>query len=280
MDQLLKNKILDFRLQKDGFTKLNFLHESHIEAITRLYEETKSEHEKVGKKQFFHATQDIGNPDITDFIDKRAKELLEPVVRKHFVNYRIIMANFILKAPGEASILEPHQDWTFVDESKYATYGFWTPIEDTNEKNGNLQFLPGSHKIASTLRVNYNYPCAFSEIKELAKEHLVDIKTKKGESVMLNHAVLHGSRPNLSSKTRVALSLGITHKDAQLMHFFCEDGENVKQYHITVDELARLKYGIPPNNKFLVAEKKVNFPIISEEKFKQWLSLSQKEEYV
>lgn len=271
MDQLLKNKILDFRLQKDGFAKLNFLNESHIDAIAKLYDETKEEHEKIGKTQLFHATQDIGNPSVTDYIDKKTKELLEPIIRKHFVNYRIIMANFILKTPGEASALQPHQDWTFVDESKYATFGFWTPIEDTNEKNGNLQFLPGSHKITPTLRVNYSYPCAFSEVKELIKEHLIDVKTKKGETVMLNHSVLHGSKPNLSNKTRVALSLGITHKDAQLLHNFCEDGENVSVYHINLEELKKLKYGTPPDNRFLVEKKKVQFPIISPQKFSQWI---------
>jgi hypothetical protein len=271
-DQILKNKILNYRLDRDGFVKLRLLQDSHIDAIKKLYEETRVEHERVGKTLLFHATQDVGNPYLTDYIDKKTKEILSPIIEKHFVNYKIIMANFILKTPGIDSELKPHQDWTFVDESKYFTFGFWTPIEDTNEENGNLQILPGSHKIIPTLRVNYNYPCAFSEVTEIVKKHLVDVKTEKGETILLNHSVLHGSKPNLSKSTRVALSLGITHKDAQILHLYCDKNNEVSEYHVDIDELKKIKYGIAPDKKFLKSKKKVSFPIINKSQFQDWLN--------
>jgi ectoine hydroxylase-related dioxygenase (phytanoyl-CoA dioxygenase family) len=274
MNKFLQNIKQDQQLKKDGFLKVSFLPPDCIAQIKALYEETRLEHEKIGKLQAFHATQDCANVELTKYVDKRAKEILTPFIEKNFVNYTIIMANFILKSPGEASSLTPHQDWTFVDESKYATYGFWTPIEDTSAENGNLQFLPESHKIEKTLRVNYNYPCAFSEVLDLAKENLVEVFTKKGESVILNHAVLHGSRPNLSSGTRVALTLGLTQKDAQLYHYYCEDGKTVHRYKINLEILEGLKYQVKPSDEFLDGVFKFDFPVISKAKFLDWLNRS------
>jgi ectoine hydroxylase-related dioxygenase (phytanoyl-CoA dioxygenase family) len=181
------------------------------------------------------------------------------------------MANFILKEPGKDSVLNPHQDWTFVDESKYFTFGFWTPIENTNIENGCLRILKGSHDIKQTLRVNFNFPCAFSDIKEISEKHLEDVETKKGETILLNHSVYHGSWPNMSKNTRVALSIGITHKDAQLYHHFCEDGKTVYRYKINREILEKLKYGVRPESKYLDAVFNVNFPIIRKDEFHMWL---------
>ena len=267
MNQLLQNSILDEKLKNEGFLKVSFLPLELIEQIKLLYDETREEHERIGKIQAFHATQDCANRELTKYVDKRAKEILTPFIEKNFTNHKIIMANFILKTPGEDSRLTPHQDWTFVDESKYATYGFWTPIEDTSVENGNLQFLLGSHKIEQTLRVNYKYPCAFSEVMDLVQDNLVDVPTQKGESVILNHSVLHGSRPNLSNKTRVALTLGLTYKDAQLYHYFCEDGKTVYRYKINLEILEGLKYQVRPSEEFLDGVFKFDFPVVSKAKF-------------
>ena len=271
MEQILKNEDLNHQLDKNGFLKVSFLPLEAIHAIQSLYLETIEAHERIGKVQAFHATQDCANLELSRYVDKRAKEILSPYVAQHFTNYRIIMANFILKSPGEASRLSPHQDWTFVDESKYATFGFWTPVEDTNKENGNLQFLPGSHRLERTLRVNYNYPCAFSEVLDLAKEHMIDVCTKKGDSVILNHSVLHASHPNMSGQTRVALSLGITHKNAQLYHYYSDDGRTVYRYKINLEVLQGLKYMVKPSDEFLDEVFTFKFPIVSKTRLQHWL---------
>lgn len=276
MEQILKDIKLDAKLQADGYVKLKILSDSAINALADLYEETRSLHENTPEKNLFHATQDSANVELTKYVDKKAKEILLPFIKEHFTNYQLIMANFIVKEPGNDSELKPHQDWSFVDEPKYFSYGFWTPVEPTNEINGNMLFLPGSHKIMKTLRVNYNYPWAYQEVSDKISELCVEEQTEFGESILLNHSVIHGSRPNLSGRTRVALSMGMTHKNAQLLHHYCEDAKTVEKYKINLEILEKLKSGVKPENIAPFEIQDYEFPIMTDEKFDNWVTEQKK----
>lgn len=278
MKPLLKDLSLNEKFLRNGFLKMPVFSVETIQEIAELYEQTRLEHEEVGKTQLFHSTQDSANYELSDFIDKTAKEILTPWIEEKFQNFKILMANFILKEPGDESVLEPHQDWNFVDEKEFISFNIWTPIMETNRNNGSLRFLPESHQIMDTIRPNYNYPWAYDDVKELIKENLVEVPTKLGESVLLNHGVIHASWPNKSENTRVALVICLVPDEATLKHYYCDDGETISEYNLNLETLKGLRYQAKPGEELLEKCFKYEFPRMTKAEMEKWIEKKRTQE--
>ena len=168
---------------------------------------------------------------------------------------------FQIKPASGKSSLNPHQDTPIIDEiSGYATY-VWIPLCDTNEKNGTLCVLPGSHLWGNHQR-SLNIPWIYEKYtKELWKK-MVHIPLNVGDVVCFDSALIHGSLPNLSDKLRLAFTTTILPKDYQLIHYFRDEKtpENMVEVY-AVDETFFTNYVIterPP----------AQYPMI---RFEPWL---------
>jgi hypothetical protein len=87
-----------------------------------------------------------------------------------------------------------HQDWTIVDETKYIALNIWTPLQETNEANGTLEVIKGSHHWHNTLRAP-TLPFYFNGFQQQLKEKLIAIATLPTEAIVLNQAIIHYSSP-------------------------------------------------------------------------------------
>jgi hypothetical protein len=100
------------------------------------------------------------------------------------------------------------------------------------------------------------------------------VPTELGECIAINHSVIHGSRINQSSTSRVAVVIGIVPKDAQLYHYYWEQGQpnnKIEQYAMTPEAFYTLKRGMRPTEGRFLGYVTHDFTPVTEREFKTYL---------
>jgi hypothetical protein len=200
----------------DGFTVVPFLEPDRLaslrERILPLVPEDSG--------PFFSLYRN-DDPEIRRRLDVAVRAELTDAAAGVLRDHRIFLGSLLVKFPGDASYLAPHQDWSFVDEERYASGILWFPLQATDDTNGGMCVVPGSHRMDLPDRgAPLDYP-----IEEYL-DGLVQVTTQPGEALVMHNALIHGSRENRSSEPRVVMVLGFASVDADLLHYFTdEDGQ-------------------------------------------------------
>ena len=214
IQHIFKDTALQNTFNKDGFVKINLLKEEDVRILSQIYEEYSE-----GDLAYFFASSYLDDYDKKTEISNRIQTIIKPRLEEHFIDYRSFGSSFLVKGVGNNSEMPMHQDWTIVDEQRYAAINIWTPLIETTERNGTLELLKGSHNWNKTIRAP-TLPFYFESYKEEIKKKLTIVNTKPGEAIIINQATIHYSKPNLSAKNRIAITTGITSKDAPLRFYY------------------------------------------------------------
>ncbi|MBL4669197.1 MAG: phytanoyl-CoA dioxygenase family protein [Flavobacteriales bacterium] len=214
IEPIFKNFVLQDIFDKNGFVKINLLEKEDLYLLSQLQEEYNQ-----GDLNYFFASSYLNDYNKKIEISNRIQEIILPRLEKYFTNYRSFGSSFLVKGTGKNSEMPMHQDWTIVDENKYPAINIWTPLIATNETNGTLELLAGSHNWNKTIRAP-TLPFYFDRYKEQIKTKLTIVNTKAGEAIVINQATIHYSKPNLTAKNRVAITTGITNKNAPLRFYY------------------------------------------------------------
>lgn len=242
MQALFKNNEYQKKLEQEGFVVLPFFDEEEINALFDIYAELPKKMEYP-----FESSSFIDDDIIKQKADETTKEVFQSKIDATFTKHKFLGTSFLTKRTGAHSEMPIHQDWTVVDESKYASITCWVPLQDTNIKNGAIQVILGSHTFFNDLR-SPTIPIVFDEIYEDLKPYLKTLVLKKGEAFIFNQALMHSSLPNLSSKNRIAVTYGLTHRDAQLFMYYANE-KNIEKWQM-------------PDNMFLQYPKIREKPLI------------------
>jgi ectoine hydroxylase-related dioxygenase (phytanoyl-CoA dioxygenase family) len=147
---------------------------------------------------------------------------------------RPFMAAFISKGRGGGNV-GLHPDWTYVDERAHRARVFWCALQDTDESNGAMVVVPGSHRTMRGLRGSGEFPSAVSEVEDaLWASEVVTVPLRAGEALVWDAALLHGSWPNTTAEPRAAAAIAVVPATAPLVHFQVEPGAELAGY--AVDE--------------------------------------------
>lgn len=228
MRKTFTDQELEERFQKDGYVEVPFLKPEEVEMLKSYYFDTL---EDSGGRLGPEDEKYQSNAEITydfTFIDKNSdyKQQVFDMITKSFedrvddylADYKPIIANFIRKKEdgGEVPL---HQNWAFADEHKCATVSIWCPLVDSNQKNGTLEVVPGSHKRYGEVRG----PMIKSELadihSEILERHMIPVETKAGNSVILDDSIVHYSSPNQTDGLRLAIQLILIPKEEKSIHF-------------------------------------------------------------
>jgi hypothetical protein len=126
-----------------------------------------------------------------------------------------------------------HQDLSLVDEREHRSAEVWVALEDTNERNGQVWFAPGSHTWLPTLRGIQMFPFAYGAVAErVVKRHAVPVPLSAGEAVVFNHATCHFSLPNRTDAPRLVAITDLIPEEAPHLHFFGDGEGRVDVYEI------------------------------------------------
>ncbi len=248
------NNQLQQSFDENGWVKFRLFSEDQIARIHNFYLLHQTAHETIADKKKFHATNETDNSELIKICDEYIKSIMLEEIDKHFLDYKMIAANYLVKQAAEDSVLGPHQDLRFVDESHFYSFNIWVATSATNQKNGCLRFVNGSHLWHDTVRALPSYPWKYEAVAKELAGMLTDVETDIGECIVLNHACIHASYPNLSSSIRVAAILAMIPKEAEIVHYFLPSGNpanKVEEYKMTLADFLTLKVGKRPVNATL-----------------------------
>jgi len=254
---IFKDTALQTQFDRDGYVVMDFITREQADKISKKFHDL---HPDL-PKGFYSAAY---NPDeqFKEEIFAYTEKIFQSVLDKNFENFKKLGSTFLCKSPGEEGRKGVHQDWTVVDESKFYSCTIWVPLVDTNEENGTIRVIPGSHLFFDHYRSN-NIPITYKDSIDLLWNNMDSISMKAGQAFILNHAVIHGSSPNTTNKERLVVAYGIAPKEAKLLFYYKNPGDNtdkIEKFEMPDDFFQRY-YNAPERPLFGNAVDEFNYAI-------------------
>jgi len=211
---IFRDKEIQARFDRDGYVVIDFITPEEAKIIAEQFYKVHSS----TPKGFY---SDAFNPDDTvkREIFEQTDKIFARVVEEKFQDVKKLGGTFLCKAPGQEGKVGVHQDWTVVDESKYFTATIWVPTSEVNDNNGALRVLPGSHLFFDAYRSN-SIEFSYRGSEEFIWKNMITVDMKPGQAFVLNHAVIHGSSPNLTNKERLVIAYAVAPSVAPLMYYY------------------------------------------------------------
>jgi hypothetical protein len=225
----IRSSSLASSLVSDGFAVVPMIDEKALVQISTLFAECCG---GTDTPQIFNTLTQCP-PEVKRRIHMELKTIFAPFLNNYFDNYKNAISLFFVVHPSTSvkEKVDIHQDPTLImDDGEIFNLKIWVPLVNTDEQNGGMQVLRGSHKFFPPVQA-VTIPSPFSNLSELDDLH-ESIPIKAGEAMIFDNRLIHGSMPNFSSQTRVAVAISIIPLQAQPISMFLQQG--VKKPHIEV----------------------------------------------
>lgn len=209
MIKVFKDDAMQAEFEKNGYVTVPFYNEAEIAELNKLYEDLHPT-EETG---FFPSTFSR-DKDYRQKADKEIRRIGNRTISEILCDYAVVCGSFIVKYPGEESIMPVHQDMTLVDETEFTGINIWVPLIDLTDDNGVLYALPGSHRLFPTYRGS-TVPNIYDDVMEDIRDFMTPVYLKAGEAIIFDQSIIHCSPPNVSNGRRIVTNTYFTHKDAR-----------------------------------------------------------------
>lgn len=153
----------------------------------------------------------------------------------------LIRLDLSVKPPSPASELGPHQDFSLIDERRWRSLYLWIPLVDTDERNGTLHVVPGSHRFTNAIR-SQHVPAVFDEVLPQVHESAVRLDCRAGDLVLMVSGVVHFSPPNQTDDVRLAAHGIVKPAEAPLVFYYADDetpSGKVECYELDLESYVR-----------------------------------------
>lgn len=211
---VFKDTKINAKFNKYGYVIINTLPLSVIDELRNYY----FQNTKISQSGF-HVTHFNKDRNYKNNIHNTLVRLTSKYLTPIFENYYPVFGNYMIKEAIGDSNMPIHADWTYVDETKFASVSVWIPLADVTSENGCLGIIPFSQNITATIRGpeirQLEFPCDEILIKKRGK--LLPLTV--GNMVIYNHKLLHYSPSNNSGKRRLAINLSFAPEEAELFHY-------------------------------------------------------------
>lgn len=218
MNQLLSDKELLPDLEKDGYTVIDFLDKGEIQTLIDLY--NLLPHRLGGGFIPSIMSRDIN---YRQLINREIKQLLAEKTASLFKLYRLCFWSFVVKQASRAdSEVQMHQDWSFVDETKFNSLGIWCPLVDVSPFNGCIHLVKGSHRLNSKHRGLFNDFPYENLLPLIRQKYLTALPMQAGQALVYDTRIFHCSPPNQTASERVVLAGLMIPEDSILRYYHCD----------------------------------------------------------
>lgn len=218
---------------KYGFTIIrNFVNKEELLHLRSVYENNKL----ANPPKSFYVSHWIENGSSKSNIDLGIQEVLVPRAQSYLNDFIPVFAAMSVKHPAPDSAMHLHQDWAHVDETIYRSLNFWVSIGDTNEKNGAICLLKGSHRLFDYVR-GVALPDTFRHIgSDNLQKYLTNVYLQPGDAVAWDHRVIHGSLTNSSNEVRLAAVVNMRPRESKFLLFYTNPEKGCKDVEVYAPE--------------------------------------------
>jgi ectoine hydroxylase-related dioxygenase (phytanoyl-CoA dioxygenase family) len=214
MQSLLRDARAQRQVETDGYTIVRLFSPAQVEALLDLYHRHVAAPDVTGLYESSrHNPYEVNrriNETIRDHVVSAAADLLGPA--------RVLGGTFMVKSHRDSDVLPLHQDWSVVEEDRYATLFLWAPLVDVSRRNGGLFVVPGSHRYFDVLRSG-SYPSNRYTLPVAEAAGAVDVPLAAGDAILYSDALFHGSYANHGFDDRVVVTARIMEEYASLVYY-------------------------------------------------------------
>jgi hypothetical protein len=231
MRSTFRDPDLQRTLERDGYATVPLLDADEVAAL-------RGEYEKLGEAPgdphlACHSSFHSFDRTYKQRVDDVVRAALSPHIERVFDRQRMLPCNFIVKWPGAMGGFGLHQDTTLVDETQYRSVEVWVALVDTDERNGQLWMVPGSHTWLPTLRGIHAFDFPFRNVVDrIVARHSRPVPVHAGEAVVFNHAMVHFSYPNKSDTPRLVAIADLIPEEAQHLQHFGDGNGHLEAFAI------------------------------------------------
>lgn len=227
-----ENIFIDLKLKESletyGYSIQTLPDFSVIDKIEELYNNTLQD--KI-KSDLYESSRN-NSSDINNIINIKLENFIKPITHNLFKNITFYGGTFMIKSPINSLELPLHQDWNIVDECINSVYLIWLPIHNVNKKNGTIFLIEGSHKFFTNYRSGSLISKRINR-RYLPKHLIKSINLEKGQYLIYNPAIFHGSFKNNTSHERIIATAMVTNKNAELAYYHKINDNKFEEYIIT-----------------------------------------------
>lgn len=225
-EKILLNDTKNIALEKNGYAVIPFLNQEEIKKLTDFFYQYHSD-----LPQGMYASSHATDTALRKIMNDEIQQVCKRAMQENFINTQLLGSTFMVKSKGENGSLQPHQDWSIVDENEFYSYNIWLPLVDTSIENGTLLILPDSHQLFKNIR-GLNIPSSFEKVISEVWDFLVPINAKAGEALVYDHRLLHASGINNTNTPRLVIVYGIIPQQASMRYYYGRN-ENIDVYECT-----------------------------------------------
>ena len=114
----------------------------------------------------------------------------------------------LVKVPGDNNPSPWHQDFPYWPMNEEGAFSCWMALDDVDENNGCMAFIPGSHKIGCLEPIKFTDPqdiFGSDRARHLKNVQPAIMRMKAGSCTLHHGLTFHYAFPNKSSKPRRAM---------------------------------------------------------------------------
>ncbi len=233
-----KDKVTEEEFNKNGFVKLHMFSEDEVNSFKRFYQDFKIKDERrYGFSVSIDELDDSKRSQLNSFYKHR----VFPKFSDYLNQPKFFTGSYMIKEPFPTGTVAAHQDWTFVDESKFQSLMCWISLDKSDISNGAMAFIKGGHTFFDQIR---GFPCPLvPEPVEAYRYKLMPymnvIETEPGDVLIFDNKTIHGSFPNCTNETRHAISITLTQQAADFVAYYLnpqkKDKYEIVKYRVDED---------------------------------------------
>lgn len=223
------NHIYQEQFEEKGYLILPLLDADDIEKLGQLVHQYEERFQGA-----FHSTHFSSDGQYKKEVQAVVCDTVFPKVAPLLTPHKPVFGNFMIKQPDGETYMQLHADWAYVDESSFRSIAVWAALVDTDENNGCLGIIEGSHQVLNAVRGPGIKQTSCLHDKAWTKKYGKLLPMKAGEVIIYDHGLMHFSPPNKSGKIRPAFNLSIVPEQAPMLHYYsASDTDIIEKY--TVD---------------------------------------------
>lgn len=279
MRTVFTDKQMQNEFWEKGYIKLKLFSESEISDLNKFYSELhpKSRFNTQEKNVKYHFTFLDENKDYKHKVFDHISKIIQPKIDTLLNNYEPLIINFVQKEPGLGEV-PIHQNWNFVDETKYVSISIWCPLVDVAEINGTIEVVDKTHKIFRNIIRSPSIPWFFTGYeKHIINKYCKPIEVKAGEVLIFDDSIIHYSKPNNGTYNRLVIQIIAKPKEVQAKHYYLKKGflkNEMQEMDVDKNFFLNFKYHITEKPEGEIRSKKIDYklPKINKKRFEEILT--------